>query len=148
MCCYLLLHADTFLCNQRASQIRASSGEIWTDKKGRKNQFLTWSFSGETNKACHKWQCQHKTWGGSECWIWNCFFLSGNTSSWLKQLCKQFFSLLQYFGFDLFKSESFAPEGCFLLAIWAPGVCCLLYIFVSFIAVLRCGESFCGAFPS
>lgn len=25
-----------------------------------------------------------------------------------------------------------------------PGVCCLLCIFVSFTAVLRCGESFCG----
>lgn len=59
----------------------------------------------------------------------------------LKQLCKQIFGLLQYFVFDLFDNEIFAPDGCSLLAIWTPVVCCLLYIFVSLTAVLRCRES-------
>lgn len=35
----------------------------------------------------------------------------------LKQHCKQFFSLLQYFVFDLFGNESFGPDQCSLLAI-------------------------------
>lgn len=35
----------------------------------------------------------------------------------LKQLCKQLFNLLQYFVFNLFDNESFAPDGCSVLAI-------------------------------
>lgn len=53
-------------------------------KKEEKIHFQLDQFSDVTKKVCHKWQCQHKAWGGSECWIWNCFYFRGNTSSWIK----------------------------------------------------------------